>query len=352
MPDGLGAYCSGTPIRDRCDQSGEGWATVRVQSCVSADRNGGVDNEIVDTTIDGFNMKWFNGAGINVEMRGTGNIAPAGSTVPESNRAILRVAGNRIIARAPRTFCSQRRTPCATNADCPGADSCSQAAQIDAITLNVTSGYFDDVDLNDPNVDLSGKTWPKPTIGGNVIVTNGSPAIRCFGCTDTTVAGNCLAPILPGKSPDLAARACTSCLADPTTCHRVPSGTGAPFTGIAIIQVPQTNLVDPPLGNFTARDNRLFGGGGGHAVFIQSGHPRATGATVSGNAVANWHTEWTANSQAAIEVWGLSDVVVEDNRINGACTVRNLGAPCPTDAFVNNHLIPDVIEPACTASCP
>lgn len=53
-------------------------------------RNGGVNVRVQDNVIDGFSMKWYNAAGINIEMHPTG-----------TNFGYPTISGNHIIVRAP-----------------------------------------------------------------------------------------------------------------------------------------------------------------------------------------------------------------------------------------------------------
>ena len=79
-------------------------------------KNGGVNTSITNTTIDGFDMYWGNGAGIHIEMWANANL-PTDPAIP------VLIRNNRIVARGPN-FCTggpaseNLRKPCDGNAQC------------------------------------------------------------------------------------------------------------------------------------------------------------------------------------------------------------------------------------------
>lgn len=75
-------------------------------------RNGGVNTVIKNNTIDGFNMLWFNGGGINTEYYITGNF-------PATKVAPVLIDGNTVIAKGPN-YCYRQ----AFGATCDSHDDC------------------------------------------------------------------------------------------------------------------------------------------------------------------------------------------------------------------------------------
>ena len=79
-------------------------------------KNGGVNTSITNTTIDGFNMHWGNGAGIHIEMWANANL-PTDPATP------VLISNNRIVVRG-LNFCTggpaseNLRKPCDGDAQC------------------------------------------------------------------------------------------------------------------------------------------------------------------------------------------------------------------------------------------
>lgn len=127
-------------------------------------RNGGVRTSIMNTMIDGFNMKWHNGGAINIEMWGNGNIGYKSSPSLEQRPPVL-VMGNTIISRS-----------------------------------SFLDGQVHGIDFNRPINDNVGAAPPRVLIQNNKIqVTNNQTAIACFDCIDSTIMDNRIEPTNDGN---------------------------------------------------------------------------------------------------------------------------------------------------------
>ena len=137
-------------------------------------KNGGQNVKAVNNEILGFNLHWYNGAGINVEMHD--NIAYPGGPL---------IAGNEIWAIA-RPFCTDDVTrPCDTDSDCV-AGTCPQVTQVDGIGVTAVSGP------NPGTADI---------IDNTVYVSEGNKGLRCVGCDGSEIAGNTVQSV-PSSTPN------------------------------------------------------------------------------------------------------------------------------------------------------
>ncbi len=129
-------------------------------------KNGGVNTVIAENVIDTPTLRWFNGAGINVEMHKEGNFLV-------TSESPVRIERNTIILQSP-PFCkgSQTKT-CSVNTDCStGCGSVSNVVGIGATWID-------------------GEAAPVVRITDNVLkITNGHTGIVCHGCRDSLIENN------------------------------------------------------------------------------------------------------------------------------------------------------------------
>ncbi|MEM6992663.1 MAG: LamG-like jellyroll fold domain-containing protein [Myxococcota bacterium] len=126
-------------------------------------KNGGQETRVTNTLIDGFNMHWYNGGGINIEMHG--DVRYPGGPLIE---------GNTIWARGPAFCTDDRQQPCDEDSDCTKGV-CPATTQIVGITA----------------LTHAGAVTASPTIVDNhVAVYEGHLGIRCMTCEGSEISGN------------------------------------------------------------------------------------------------------------------------------------------------------------------
>jgi hypothetical protein len=256
-------------------------------------RNGGINVEVSDNTIDGFNMKWGNGAAINIEMWHNGN-----NHTVASNPVLIK--GNTIIARGP-SFCNggtgeNQIKPCDAHDQC-ASNKCGATA---VIAINATM----------PKDGNPGGTTPRPsmTVSDNKIeLTNRHYGIGCVECTKTTIAHNTITGIpSTGKWSGLFT-GIQSVNSDGILIYKnVILGLGAPNDGRPILvhgvngaHVIENHIMNKNVAswgamiearfgdNFEVVNNVIDGGAGSHGIVVGAcGGPTTTNGTVSGNTVS------------------------------------------------------------------
>jgi len=225
-------------------------------------RNGGVNTVIQDNIIDGHNLLWNNGGGINVEMHGDGNI-PVTSMVP------VRIERNTIIVRGP-SFCKENGLKtCSFDSDCQ--TSCGDISN----TMGIIATWVD------------GPFAPVMRISNNTIrVTNSHTAIVCNGCRDSLIEGNTI--------ESLASQTQRSGL----------------FTGI-LSELPRGGYGR----NITISSNSIVGSGNprdGRAILLSSNNVDSEAAIISNNIISNKNVLF---AQGTIGLRGYHDFVIEGNRL-------------------------------------
>ena len=95
-------------------------------------KNGGVNTSITNTTIDGFNMHWGNGAGIHIEMWANANL-PTDPALP------VLISNNRIVARGSN-FCNGGPASENLRKPCDGDSQCASGRCGDGAVYAITAG--------------------------------------------------------------------------------------------------------------------------------------------------------------------------------------------------------------------
>ncbi len=225
-------------------------------------RNGGVNTVIQDNIIDGHNLLWNNGGGINIEMHGDGNL-PVTSMVP------VRIERNTIIVRGP-SFCKENGLKtCSFDSDCQ--TSCGDISN----TMGIIATWVD------------GSFAPVMKITNNVIkVTNSHTAIVCNGCRDSVIEGNVIEALSSSTQR---------------------SGL---FTGI-LSELPRGGYGR----NLMIKGNSIVGSGNlrdGRAILLSSNSPDSETAVISNNIISNKNVLF---SQGTIGLRGYHDFVIEGNQL-------------------------------------
>ncbi len=256
-------------------------------------RNGGVNTVIRDNIIDGHNLLWNNGGGINIEMHGDGNI-PVTSSTP------VRIERNTIIVRGP-SFCKENGLKtCSFDSDCK--TSCGDVSN----TIGIVATWVD------------GSFAPVMKISNNTLkVTNSHTAIVCNGCRDSLIEGN--------------------------TIESLSSGTqrSGLFTGIAS-ELPRGGYGR----NITIVGNSIAGSGNprdGRGILLSSNSLDSETAILSDNTISNKNVLF---SQGVIGLRGYHHFVIERNNLTniingpgieiGNC---NPGWLATRDGVVENNVV-------------
>ncbi len=225
-------------------------------------RNGGVNTVIQDTVIDGHNLLWNNGGGINIEMHGDGNI-PVTSSTP------VRIERNTIVVRGP-SFCKENGLKtCSFDSDCE--TSCGDVSNIKGISATWVGGQF----------------APVMKIKDNIVkVTNSHTAIVCNGCRDSLIEGNTIESLISSTQR---------------------SGL---FTGI---------ISEHPRGgygrNIMVSGNTIIGSGSprdGRAILLSSNSVDSDLATIRKNTISNKNV---LSALGTIGLRGYHDFVIDGNKI-------------------------------------
>jgi len=225
-------------------------------------RNGGVNTFIHDTIIDGHNLLWNNGAGINIEMHSDGNL-------PVTSFSPVRIERNTIIVRGP-SFCKENgKKICAFDSDCE--TSCGDISNTMGIVATWVGGQF----------------APVVKISNNVFkVTNSHTAIVCNGCRDSIIEGNMIESLSS------------------------PSQRSGLFTGI---------VSEHPRGgygrNISVLGNVIVGSGSpqdGRGILLSSNNVNSDLAIISNNKISNKNVLFALG---AIGLRGYHDFIIKENKL-------------------------------------
>lgn len=247
-------------------------------------RNGGERTVIKNNLIDGHNMRWFNGGGINIEMHGNGNYPP-------TKEFPALIEDNTIIMRA-FPFCRGSETKtCYSDNDCNSDSSCG--TNIFGIVYSNIIGIL--------VTWIDGDSAPVVNIKNNKItVDNGHVAISCHGCRDSSIENNVIeffdvskaggaGGFSPVKSTVLSGR----------------------FMGI---------ISDLPSGGYgkdiIISKNTILGSGkpkDGRAILLSSNHQDSVNAEISNNIIKNKNM---ASNLGAIVLHGYHDFKIIGNQIS------------------------------------
>ncbi len=225
-------------------------------------RNGGVNTVIHDNIIDGHNLLWNNGGGINIEMHGEGNI-------PVTSSAPVRIERNTIVVRGP-SFCKENGLRmCSFDSDCD--TSCGDVSNIKGISATWVGGQF----------------APVMEISDNIIkVTNSHTAIVCNGCRDSIINSN--------RIESLSSATQRSGLFSGITSEHPRGGYGR---------------------NITVSGNTIIGSGSpgdGRAILLSSNSVDSDLATINENTISNKNI---LSVLGAISLRGYHDFVIDGNKI-------------------------------------
>lgn len=255
-------------------------------------RNGGVNTSIMNNLFDGFNMLWYNGAAINIEMYGNSNIGNGTNPAVDERPPVL-VMGNTIISR--------------THHD----------SEVHGINFNRPTGN----DLANAN---EGASPARALIQDNMIrVTNDQTAIACFDCIDSMIMNNDI---------------------------RYTSGEGSgTFSGILVAGGDVQVLDNEVRGRNVEKDGRgiLVG-----PATDTSNPPEVdpdiapVNVLVAGNRVEGKRLRYNTTvvapfSLAALEVRGIAQFSVLNNRLDEISSTP-----------LNNHSAPGLVTGYCTSSIP
>lgn len=132
-------------------------------------KNGGQNTSVTNTRIESFNMRWYNGGGINIEMW---------SDIRYPGGPLLQ--GNTISAAGP-AFCSDDgRQPCDEDSDCVAGQCAPLYTGVAGIAVSAQA---------------SAKR-ATPTIVENLVeVSEGNLGIRCLHCEGSRIDGNAIVAV-------------------------------------------------------------------------------------------------------------------------------------------------------------
>jgi len=257
-------------------------------------KNGGVNTSITNTTIDGFNMRWGNGAAIHIEMWANANL-PTDPATP------VLISNNRVVARGPN-FCNggpaseNLRKPCDGDAQCASGQ-CGDGA-VYAINAGKPGGASSPV----PGAAV--------VISNNQVeLTNRHYGIGCFFCARSQIEANRIVAI----------RSATAW-----------SGlsTGIVCTGNTGTEIVQGNELD----SLGLPDD-------GRGILLSGG---TTAAQVLGNTIVNRSARWNL---AMLELRGYTSAFeIGSNSITGCGGAHGVvagacGGGLTTGGIVRNNLI-------------
>ncbi len=128
-------------------------------------KNGGQGTTVSNTRIESFNMRWYNGGGINIEMWGDVNY-PGGPVLED----------NVISAIAPAFCTDDGEQPCDEDSDC-AAGVCPVSNQVTGIAVSTQPG--------------ASTATPK-IIDNEIEVSEGNLGIRCMQCLGSEIERNAI----------------------------------------------------------------------------------------------------------------------------------------------------------------
>lgn|GEM_PF-6444456 len=142
-------------------------------------RNGGQNTLIENNVFDGYNMRWFNGGGVNVEMWSNANY-------PTTADSPVIVRNNLFIGRGPAVCSNSKLMTCIRDSDCGSNGKCITEA------IAVHAGI--------PNATIPGSV-PYMVVENNEIrLSNRNYAVVCKHCKNSRITGNHISA-LPAVAP-------------------------------------------------------------------------------------------------------------------------------------------------------
>jgi len=264
-------------------------------------KNGGGRTVIRAATLDGFNMHWGNGSGINVEMHTTAN-KPG---YPE-------FVDNYIVAKGPQFCDTNLSVACDADADCPSGV-CGNGAG--AAGVNGISLTFAD----------AGGTHPAGIIARNRMeLSDRHTGISCSGCSGVVIGDNWI------TSYDSGTRLRKAFLG-----IQVVGARGKSFSDVIV----HDNVI---LGASVANDKR--------GILVDDSSSSSARVVVHHNIVRN---KALAAGQEAITVRGVADSAVDGNVVQNVTAQHGIGvggtSSTTADVRVSGNEVTDVT--AANAAC-
>jgi len=264
-------------------------------------KNGGGRTVIRAATLDGFNMHWGNGSGINVEMHTTAN-KPG---YPE-------FVDNYIVAKGPQFCDTDLSVACDADADCPSGV-CGNGAG--AAGVNGISLTFAD----------AGGTHPAGIIARNRMeLSDRHTGISCSGCSGVVIGDNWI------TSYDSGTRLRKAFLG-----IQVVGARGKSFSDVIV----HDNVI---LGASVANDKR--------GILVDDSSSSSARVVVHHNIVRN---KALAAGQEAITVRGVADSAVDGNVVQNVTAQHGIGvggtSSTTADVRVSGNEVTDVT--AASAAC-
>ncbi len=257
-------------------------------------RGGGVDTVISDNVIDSYNLFWYNGGGINIEMWYNSNYLTPKDGAP------VKIHRNTIYVRTPG-FCQSSQTKrCTKDADCGTSLKCG----IPGIAGIVGSYHASPVEVPYPKMSI---------INNTILISNKHQAISCLGCLDLDIRGNTITSLAPTSAQD---------------------EIGGSFGGIQGSAGGESG--------FTISGNTITGSnksGDGRGIWV----PGMNGKNllIEKNIIQNRNTQ----AAAALEISGYSQYVIKENTINGMMKIGYCGhSPTIEGSLKDNSVSPLPIQ--------
>lgn len=138
-------------------------------------RNGGQNSVIEDNHFDGYNMRWFNGGAVNVEMWSNANYPT------KADQPVI-VRNNVFLATGPAVCSTNKLMTCTRDADCAANGACITEAM--AVHANI------------PKATVPGSTPYMEISGNDIRLTNRQYAISCKNCKDSRISNNTLSALV------------------------------------------------------------------------------------------------------------------------------------------------------------
>ncbi len=238
-------------------------------------RNGGVNTIIRDNLIDGFNLRWYNGGGINLEYWTRGNML----TTKEAPVIIER---NTIIARQSNTCYGSETKMCSTDKDCgdnyyacPATSKCADLKG--CMTGEKCPGLCGSVQPSRLSQGVaiavsshSPELVPYVKIRDNILkLSNMHTGISCIGCQNSLIEGNRIEKYDTDTAGSGLFRGITAASSEKTSQVKNLTiknnqiiGSGRAGDGVAISLYGTSNLI---LQNNEVKNKNLLAG---YAVFV------------------------------------------------------------------------------------
>ncbi len=243
-------------------------------------KNGGVRTKNINNVIDGFNLRWHNGGGINIEMHTQHCPGCFPANFPTTASEPVLIENNIIIARGPN-FCWEDGTK-----SCDGDEDCTSISETSKCGASNVAG-----------IAASGKQGnlhPSVTITKNSLqVTDKHFGITCNQCQNSLITENIIEPF-----------------ASDTAWSGLYSGISVEEGG-SNVQIIKNKII----GNGKAGD--------GVGILLSSNYPDAEKAVVSGNVIENKDIT-KSGVNGAIQVRGYTEFEVKDNQILQVGTASGL----------------------------